>query len=264
MKNELSLKQLQELWHQRRLLIWTGALVLGMVVLVMALIIPQVKTALDLRSKLASEEAKLATLQAKARELDDLLISPEYEMRDLVEQALPSRKPLLELLASLNAAVVGSGTKVSSLELSPGLIATDSAQVNRGRDKDVLAVDISVSGRFDQVEDLMKRIEEFSPFTTIASFSLSENQDSLRNSSSLVSATITTNSHYFTDSVTTTLEKPLPKLTDDDRVILTELEKFQPSNLVVPSRVSGGGLEDLFGVEGYDSQLKLLYQSLNK
>jgi len=260
-------QQIREIIKERKQLTTSIALIITMVVLLLLIIIPQARSAYEGRKNLIREKETLSKLRAKATELDEALVSPEFLEADLVHQTLPSNKPLLELLTGLGNVIAASGVKLERLEFSPGLIATDSSQLTKVGKKniqDTLDLEIDVSGTFTQVEDFMNMVEEMAPFTTISKFSLSDNlktnsAEGADKNQSKVKASLVTKTHFFAQTVNQTLEKPLGKITDEDRRLLRELASFEMPNLIPQDSIVGGGQEDLFGVEGYAQELRQFY-----
>ncbi|MBU0978619.1 MAG: hypothetical protein ABIJ03_02470 [Patescibacteria group bacterium] len=272
MKSEELEKQLRVLIKTRHSLVLSGLLVIIGVMLIGLVMLPQIKSIISLRQKISQETGQLAKLQQKVLELNEALISPEYSQVDVVNQALPSKKPILDLLMSLSTTISRSGVKLEQLELSPGLIATEGAEQSgtvkkqSGVNKDNLALSLKISGSFSQVEEFMKRVEEISPFTTITSFNLSEKlskADETTDSTikvDQVAITMDIQTFFFVQTIKQTLEKPLPVLSNTERETLRQLANFRTSGLAEQNEIMGGGLEDLFGVAGYGPELKQLLQ----
>ena len=267
-------KQLRVLFKTRRSIVLSGLFAILGVMLIGLVVVPQVNSIIALRQKITQEQGQLAKLKQRVIQLNQALISPEYSQVEVVDQALPSKKPILELLTSLSSTIKQSGVELEELEVSPGLIASGSAEVTGKVKKtaqrkvdESLNLSLKVSGSFNQIEDFMKKVEEISPFTTLTSFDLSESvaKATEANSDSVTTvdrATISMEiqTFFFAQSVQQVLDKPLPELTNRERETLRQLASFQTSGLEEQMHITGGGLEDLFGVKGYSEELKKLYQ----
>jgi len=261
-------KQFMMLFKTRRPLVLSGFLVILGVMLIGLVMLPQAKSIISLRQKISQETGQLTKLQQKVMELNDALISPEYAQVDVVNQALPSKKPILDLLTSLSSTIAQSHVKLEQLEVSPGLIASEAAEQSvivkkqTGIGNDYLALSLKISGSFNQVEEFMRRIEEISPFTTITSFDLSEkvSDTEQKTGEDQVVIMMDIKTFFFAQNVKQTLENPLPVLSDKERETLRQLASFRSSGLMEQKEITGGGLEDLFGVEGYSLELKQLYE----
>lgn len=238
------------------------ALGVGAVGLLLFGILPQGQQALELRAELEKEEPKLVALERKLSDLENIKFTPEFGQADLVEAALPSKKPLLELMMSLSSIAIETGVVIEDFEISPGQIASDSAalaqiQAESRRNRRNTAIDsldlkLMVSGSFSQVQNFLILIEKISPFTTINTLTLGVQAQTNQNQEQLIETTLSTKTYYFTQSVQTTVEAPLPKLNNQDVAVLNELSTFVASDLPEQTEILGGGLEDLFDVEGLD------------
>lgn len=241
------------------------ALGVGMLsaVIVIVAVIPQITETVSLFSEWQGEKPKLEKLQNKLQEIDQVTVSPEFTQIELVEAALPSKKPLLEVLTSLNSVTLQSGARVTDFEISPGLVATDAASLEEARKRssvsagkyDSLALELEISGGFKQLGEFMYLLERVSPFTTISELELNTNSSQiaeLEDSFDVFTATLLTNTYYFTQPIKVTIEQPLPKIAVTDQAVLQELASF--TNTIVPAQneIIGGGLEDLFGVKGLE------------
>jgi hypothetical protein len=261
--------KIRSIIKNRQSLMASGLLVLLGLGLVLIVIVPQVQSIIKLQQKVAKEDKQLVSLKQKVLQLNEVLISPEYMKVDVVNQALPSKKPVLELLSSLSNSLSESGVQLDSLEVSPGLIATQSADSTVKRRKVVkkgeefLALSLKISGSFSQAEHFMKLVEEMSPFTTITSFDLSERTDTVDENgvqikADQVAVAMDIETAFFTQTLDQTLEKLVPPLTPEELETLRQLDSFGISGLEEQLQITGGGLEDLFGVEGYSKQLRAL------
>jgi len=227
--------------------------------LVFLAIIPQFRETLGLNSQLNNEKPKLAKLQKKLVELDNIQFSPEFSQKEVVEAALPSKKPLLELLTSLNTISEADQVVISEFSLNPGLIATSEAEIQAEAKKsskknegvDGIDVEMTVVGTFTNVGKFLIDLEKISPFTTITQLELSSRAsgDDFTQQASDIQAKITTTSYFFTQSVAASVEAPLPTLSQPEVNVLTELANFSNVDLPEQLEITGGGLEDLFGVD---------------
>jgi len=246
--------------RMRRNLIYTVGMVLFSLGMVFFAVIPQFKQALELRSEMEAEKPKLEKLKQKLVALENIRFAPEFAQADLVNQALPSKKPLLDLMVSLNDISVTSGAVIESFELSPGMIASDAAvaqldsrNVRNQGDVDTLDVGMSVIGTDEAVQMFISELEKIAPFTTITQMSLNSllipgeqvpaGQEDNRK------AELSTSTFFFTKPIAAAVEAPLPVIDTPDQVILNALAQLIPSELPEQTSISGGGLEDLFGVD---------------
>ncbi len=237
------------------------AIVLGVsaVGLLLFGLVPQVQQVFDLRAELDKETPKLLQLERKLTDLENVKFTPEFGQADLVDAALPSKKPLLELMMSLSSIAVETGVVIQDFEISPGQIASDSAGLEaiqptvraRGASAAVgyLEFEMVIEGTFSQVQDFLILIEKISPFTTINTLTLGVQAATNAENEPLIESRLATKTYFFTQPVKTTVEAPLPKLNNQDIAVLEELASFVSSDLPEQDEVLGGGLEDLFNVE---------------
>lgn len=240
--------------HTRQFLLYTVGLGLLSAGLVFLAAIPQFRQAWELRSEHLSEKPKLEKLKQKLASLESVRFTPEFAQVDVVNQALPSKKPLLELMVSLSNVAIETGAVIENFEISPGIVASDAAEVQQNAKKvtskgfvDTLDVALTVTGSDTAVQQFIREVEQMAPFTTITQLSLtsllSNSEESQRE------AVMATSTFFFTKSVKATVEAPLPQLSVQDQQVLANLATLIPSDLPEQTEVTGGGLEDLFGVD---------------
>jgi Tfp pilus assembly protein PilO len=242
------------IWITRRKLVYTVALaVLGLAIVGFA-IYPQIQESFALNTEYNREEPKVEKLQAKLKQLQSIDSTEEFLQKDLVNSSLPSKKPLLEFLTSLNSIAVANNITVGNFELSPGAISTDSADTDtrssqQNASVDTLDLELEIEGSLDQLQQFLLDIEKISPFTTITKLSLGQGATAAdRETDRTIQAKLSTSTYFFTQSIKATIDAPLPSLTALDRNVLTALSEFQNYDLPVQTEIVGGGVEDPFGV----------------
>lgn len=253
---EIDSKTVKIFWATRKSLVVSLLVVLIGFVLVSLVVIPQFQEALDLYGDLEKEKPKLEKLESKLVELQNIEVSPEFAQVETVEKALPSKKPLLELMVGLSSVSQETSTIVTNFELSPGIVATDSTQVEtKGQsDYDQLSLDLTIQGTFIQIQDFLLKVEEVFPFTTIVSMEignqLNTNSSTFSTSeNSTFEAELTTETYFFTQPIEATIGSPLPKIAARELDVLNFLASFKPSDLQDQTEIRGGGLEDLFQIK---------------
>lgn len=251
---EIQEQSLRLIIATRQPLLLSMAIVVGIAGLIFAVMIPQGQEAWAEYQRIEQERPRLENYLSKVEQLDNLPFTPEFAQAEIIENALPSRNPLLELLVSLNSVSADTNVIVSSYDLSPGLVATDTTQLQqaaRSQGYDSLQLNLSVQGTFRDLQDFFRRVEEVSPFSTITSLQLSsqltsETGTAPETQDQLFSAELVTETYFFTRPITVSYESPLPEITDADRVVLNALASFIPTELPSQTQIQGGGLEDLF------------------
>lgn len=243
--------------NRRSLAVAIGLSIVSAALVIFA-IIPQFQEIIKLNSELNNEKPKLEKIQKKLVELDNIQFSPEFSQREVVDAALPSKKPLLELLTSLHTISEADRVSITEFSLNPGLIASSEAEIQEDAKRlankdgvDSIDLEMTVVGTFDDVGKFMLDLEKISPFTTITQLGLSSRAsgDDFTAAASDIQAKISTKSYFFTQSVTASVEAPLPVLNQGEQEVLTELANFSNIDLPEQLKITGGGLEDLFGVD---------------
>jgi hypothetical protein len=242
------------------LAIGCGVLVIGIVLFG---VIPQVQAALELNDQRQAEDKRLKLLAKKASDLESMNNSPLLGQIKTVNQVLPSKKPLLELMASLGAASQATQVTITRLDLSPGTISTDSATAAKPAAKTAtkgkspknaavsnLTVNIVVEGELGDLESFFSTMENRAPLSTITNISLSKKSalslDITENDP--FEAEVTISSAYFTQSVTSAVEASLPSISQQQELLLKDLEEFVLPLENQQQQIEGGGLNDLFGI----------------
>ncbi len=221
---------------------------------------PQVQASIEMWRTYEASEAKVKSLAAKNRQLQDVLDPTLLDQINTVDSLLPSRKPLIELLTAVNVLSKQTQVVITSVELRPGAIATDGAKVsNRGQlkkgDSDTLEINMIVSGTLSQVNQFFNTIERTTPLTTITSLSLTpkDRNTALVSTDTIASlqnrayqAELTLAASYFTRPVSANLDASLPQLSSDQTKLISDLKTFTVNKIDPQTQILGGGLEDLF------------------
>lgn len=217
--------------------------------------IPQIQAVFEYQNTIAREQPKLEQLEIKLQNLETVEVSEEFSKAGVVNQTLPSKKPLMELLISLQAAADRSETNIINFDLSPGELASASAQsaktAKRGAaDFDFVELNVELEGSFTDIQNFFNYVERFTPFTMISNVNLEPlqaNQELSADSESLVTASMQIRTYYFTKSVQSTVDSTLPSLTQQNLDVLAEVETFVTIDVPEQQEIENGGNPDLFG-----------------
>jgi Tfp pilus assembly protein PilO len=256
---------LKSLFINRRYLIYTIATALLAIVVVFSGIIPQIESISNLNKDLNKEQESLLKLRQKTADLENIKSQELFSYVDEVDKVLPSTKPLLELLSALNVVASNNGVIFTNLSLSPGEIASESAeflsqakssskrkqQVSKAAATgfDTIDVELQVSGQFSQVQQFFTDIERVAPLITITSLSLGVQSDDIIKSTDLVQADLIVSVYHFTQQVSSALESALPKIDSKERKIIEEISQYYYAQVEAQNQIMGGGLDDLFGLD---------------
>lgn len=238
------------------------------VVMLTAVAMPQFNKILSTQAKLTQEKKTLGQLQNKAQALNESQTLDLVNEAQLINSALPSHKPLLELMTSLNFVASWAQVSITDIQLSPGEISTDSAKTAESakvvkttstKSKKValknyknLDVDLTVEGSLDKVNLFLKNLENTVPFSTVTQFTLSEIKGRATSDTNPdvknYRAELTISTYYFTQSINAALAAPLSQVGNDEQSVLAKLKSYTVLNQAQQKEIQGGGSQDLFGV----------------
>jgi Tfp pilus assembly protein PilO len=251
---------LRYIYNTRRYLIWSGFFVLLSIALIFASLVPQITSITDLYSDLIEENLRLAQLRIKVAQLIDSNDSLIITNLDNINQTLPSKKPLLELLTSLNTVGNQSQVRFNDISLSPGKISTESAETtesSRSRTKssvtntgyETLYLDVTVTGPISNINRFLTEIERIAPFTTITAMTLNEkslDNTNIDSDDAVFEAKLTISTYFFQKSISVNIDAKLPELSASQREIIDNLQEFTYPSIDEQSEIRGGGLQNLF------------------
>jgi Tfp pilus assembly protein PilO len=232
-------------YTRKNLLVGIGAILAGLLIVAFA-IWPQISSLIETQTKLKKEQAELKKVTIKLQELDQIKVSPEFSQVDTVNQVLPSRKPLLELMTGLNSISGATGVAISDLKIAPGQIATDSSELtasSKKNPKDYAFLDLSVviSGELNNIQRFLSLIEQISPITTITKINLSREHKMAASGAVLTKAELDLRVYYFTQQITFSLTAPLPKTSAKELEIFKTIQSFTIPEADTTDKVEGGG-----------------------
>ena len=258
--NELNLTLLM---RSRKHLVSAVALGLAAVIL-LALSVSQISAIFETNRQLSREQEKIQQLNIKAQALEELKFSPEFAQAARINEVLPSKKPLLELLNNLNSVANETQVVITEFQVNPGEIATDSTQVSpqaaaqtrqQNTDYDQLDLALTIVGDLGQVRRFMDLIERVSPLTTITNLIIDRKvSQSLGLGENLTRADLALSTYYYTKSISAALSAPLPTIASTQSEIFQAILDFTPSELEEQTTIISGTQSDLFGIEGLTVQ----------
>ncbi len=219
-------------------------------------ILPQITSITETRAKLTTQQKEVKAINLKLQELEANRLSPEFSQVDTVNQVLPTKKPLLELMTSLNAISGLTQVTISDLKINPGQIATDSSQLRTStvpnkNGYDSLELNLAVSGQLANIQRFLSLIEQVSPITTITKINLNRSSK-VASGSAATKADLTLSVHYFTQEVKSSLMAPLPKITQREKEIFQTIQKFTIPVSDTTNQVEGGGNTNPFPVDAIE------------
>lgn len=264
---DIELEDLKEInmryWlNTRRPIIFAAVGVIAAVLIIFLAIIPQIQEMFSIQQDIRAEEKKVASLRQKILALEQASTLPIVEKSDQINDLLPSKKPLLEMLTSLNTAAEDAGVSFTNIEVAPGTISTESAQAQPNQRRasgsressqtqrsEKLDLRVTVEGELDNINSFLETIELVAPFSNVTDLSLNERKKTAKNLFPFEAELVIT-TYYFTQPIVAAVEAPLPELKDDEATFINEIDSFQFPVVTQDTVIRGGGLNDLFGVQG--------------
>lgn len=265
-KTEIPEFNYKTMFNSRRFLFYAIGVSLLAVIVVLAALVPSVRQIFEIQKKITAQQARASKLRQKVGDLENIEAREAYQYTEAVNSVLPSKKPLLELLTSLNMVAVRNGVVFTDLSLTPGEIATDAAElaainkakINAARANagyDAMDVALSVEGSFGSIKSFLDEIEKIAPLSTINSISLSSsNRGVTVSDQDLVSAELMIQIHYFTKPISVALEQPLPTVGVEHNNVLNEIQTYLFPSIEDQKEILSGGLEDLFQITEEEAQ----------
>lgn len=254
---------------RRKLIYAIGILVLSFGLVVFA-VIPAIQDIFKHQATIQKKKKDVAALQAKLLTLEQAETIQVVENSDLINSALLSKKPLLELMNSLSYVSHQADIKIDSIELTPGEISTESGQikqVSRSRNSDAslgyesLNVSLVISGDLQNINQFIQTVERMIPVTDVMSITLNERQFVSAEGQKEVSyeSEIDLSTYYFTKTVQAAIDTPLAKMDGSEQEFLEELKTYYYPIFNPQFKIEGGGSTDFFKIgEELDKELELL------
>jgi hypothetical protein len=252
------------LYTRQPILLAVGGVVIALLVIVLA-IVPQIQEMFSIQQDIVAEQRKVVSLQQKILALEQAATLPIVDKSDQINDLLPSKKPLLEILTSLNTAAADAQVTFTNIEVAPGTISTGSAEVQQAAPaarrstqtttseasrSNKLDLRVTVEGDLGQINQFLETIELAAPFSNVTGISLNERRRNDTNQRPFEAELVLT-TYYFTQPIVAAVEAPLPELDADEEAFIGQIDTFQFSTEVQSNVIRGGGLDDLFGVEGF-------------
>lgn len=218
-KTQLTLLQLK---------VWWFPAMVGVVVILgfLLVVLPQAQRLIELRDSIAAGKKVLTQLQQKVDQITQL--EPGYieELSGVVSLALPDHKPFYEMFSLLQQLAVEAGVTLGDFDLSPGSLASNSAQTKSVDKRGYVALDttLTIQGTTDQVVFFIDKLQRSLPLVTVTSISMSGDINELDTRQATLDMTV--NYTAKAKDAALTLEKPLSSLSDIDRQLLDTLLSY--------------------------------------
>ncbi len=276
MKLTLNIKKtdLQTLFNTRKYLFFAGTMVVISVTILLVGVAAQASGFLDLITASNQEQPVLQSLKNKVQGLKQVNYLTEFSQNSQVDLALPSGKPLLQLISGVNAVAQQAGVTLSDIQTTPGKLATKSATTSVGivtpgitdttsniPGVNVLTVGMIAHGNLDQINTFLDGIEKITPITQASKLRLTLAPvipvlpgsvlatNSAFPKADRYDAELALSTYYFAQSISLTTDSPLPPIGAKEEAFLKKLSVFQFPSYQQQQQVQGGGSTDLFGAQ---------------
>lgn len=160
-------------------------------ILTLGVLIPQINLISDHNQKLTIEEKKLSDLQTRSTFLTSLNSQELTDEASVLQKVLPSQKPVMPLISSIEKLASDANVSLQSFELTPGVVATEGATPSlqtmlpvKGIVEGVgpLPLKMEVQGGFAQMNTFFKTLDVLIPLINVRTIEftvLSQNRSAL-------------------------------------------------------------------------------------
>lgn len=226
-----------------RFRLWWFPLLVGVVIVLgsMTVLIPKVQSVLQLRDELEADKASLTKLTAKVNQLKEWDETKLQELFTITETALPSNKPLFEVMALLQQLAADSGIIISDYDLSPGSLATPSGESKQATERVALSTSLTVRGSYEQVNQFLDEIQKSMPLITVTSIGFSETNNEMI-------ARLDVEIYYqpLVSGKKSNPEAPLPQFSKESEEILQTLATYKTTQTSGDTGIVDFARQDLF------------------
>ena len=214
-------------------------------------VVSKLRTRLTAKNRLSKEYDNLSTKLEILEGIDSIQVEERVKK---MEEVFPSKKPVVQLMGSLNQLASEYNLSFGGITLRPGSLSQE--QINKKSSKNAKSIlpnelsdlkfGFQVAGGFDSIADFMNQIENLAPLMKIESLALSIKTDPFFQADSLsVVADIEVIAYYQSPPKTLgSVSKKVSLLSREDEVVLNRMFGFRAFEAVIP--VAQTGKVDLF------------------
>lgn len=217
------------LLRQRRYLVYTGVSAVVAAVLLLTVMIPRIEVLLGARDMMDSKTMEQEKLREKVDLLDGFNTQTFRTENSRINQILPSTKPFFQLLFSLQKLTAEQGVALNGLDMSPGSIASESANAKNdassGTGMQSVSFNVSLLGNSQKIRDTIDKFSTLAPALDVESFTLEPKKTD--GGDSLYEANIVVRALYMPLKVTAGKGSVPKKLTAEEEAYIQELRKFR-------------------------------------
>jgi Tfp pilus assembly protein PilO len=191
------------------------------VVSVFLVLIPRIKMILQLNLAVGEGEKRLSRLTTKAADLEGLDAVSLKERKDFSLKVVPQTKNVMDFMTLFSNLAQSSQVYLSSLEVSPGDISTQSGTTTSQEGFEVLPFEVIVEGTRERILDFISLVEKSIPLMSVRSFKIAESGESVRAQLRVESYVAPLPKNLGK------IDSPLVKLSQEDEKIFKLLENFK-------------------------------------
>ncbi len=267
LKLDLKKTDFKTLFTTRKYMFFAGAMVLIAASILIFGVFAQAPAIIDLYSASQKEKDSAKALQSKVDALQQVSYMDEFAKSDKVNLALPSEKPLLQLISGVNSVAQQAGVSLSDIQTAPGKLATQSATVTTNANAptvidttstipgvNVLTIGMKAHGTLVQINSFLDGIEKITPITQATQLKLTVIPNvpgSLVQfgAPEIYEAELQLSTYYYSQAISVAIDSPLPTIGSKEENFLKTLSTYQYLDYQKQQQIQGGGSNDLFGAE---------------
>ena len=227
----------------------------GMLIVIVSffVVIPKAREIPATRQTINEQEIRLVSLGKKRKLLESVESGSTKKYLDDANLALPSDKDVPSIITTLENTALSSGVTLDSLDLSPGVVSTESGtKENQGESRkgaNLVTVSAVIRGSTEQFRDFVTKLHIVKRIFDIQSIKLSyfpDQKDILQGNFSLTT--------YYLSPITQIggVETELPPISQEEQSLFAKLATYPDFTQIVEATTGGTisneplGKSDLF------------------
>lgn len=194
---------------------------------------PKIEEIQIARENIKTETERLQKLTEKAAFLtaqDENKLSEDIK---LLDTALPSQKDVPSFMSTVNLLANEASISVTSIQLSPGKISTETGKINRGEKVEPvdslggkLPINLTIEGTYDTVKNYIIRMAKAMPLQTVQSIAFTRTAGK-EGVFGVISSKFSLTIHYkLLPKYIGKISDPVDKVSSEEEALLTELVNY--------------------------------------
>ncbi len=270
-KESIDFYSIKWFFNVRLYLFWSIIFFLFIISIVLFGVYPLIQQTIKIQEEIKQNLVKNELLMNKTQQLVNMDLSPDYIALKKADQILYSKKPIMEAMNLTGYIANDDATFVirDNFEISPGLVSTISATINKstirddestelvdsaissqsipvltGKEENFILFKISVTGEKEKVANYFMRLEKLAPLMTVANLQMSSRDEKRSNGQAEMLL------HFYDPRIITVLEKPLPSFSFNREVIFSLMNQIEKLDIDLLQEDLIGGKENPFETPG--------------